>query len=151
MHACLVNLFRAWSYVQSGNLPAAHDLLARAEHDLESLLEPGMLVSLHQRVRSIVDSGVDEPVLSGRPLQVLAALAAGAGRQSVAGQMNLSLNTIKTYARQAFRVLGVHSLSGAVERCRELGIALEPVGSSISLEDAGATSARSGGDSATRE
>ncbi len=151
MHACLVNLFRAWSYVQSGNLPAAHDLLAQAEHDLESLLEPGMLVSLHQRVRSIVDSGVDEPVLSGRPLQVLALLAAGASRRSVAEQLNLSINTVKTYARQSFRALGVNTLSAAVDRCHDLGVMLEPAGSGISLEDAGATNARSGAESATRE
>ena len=147
MHACLVNLFRAWSYVQAGDLPAAQDLLAEAEHGLESLLEPGMLVSLHHRVRSIVDSGVDEPVLSGRPLEVLTALSTGASRRSVADHMNLSLNTIKTYARQAFRALGVHSLSAAVERCRELGIALEPAGQDVIVRGDGATRPRSGGDS----
>lgn len=150
MHACLVNLFRAWSYVQSGNLPAAHDLLAQAEHDLESLLEPGMLVSLHQRVRSIVDSGVDEPVLSGRPLQVLALLAAGASRRSAAEQLNLSVNTVKTYAQQSFRALGVNTLSAAVDRCHDLGVRLEPARSTVSLEGDGATNARPGGDSATR-
>ncbi|MGB5755835.1 MAG: LuxR C-terminal-related transcriptional regulator, partial [Acidimicrobiales bacterium] len=67
--------------------------------------------------------------------------------RSVADHMNLSLNTIKTYARQAFRALGVHSLSAAVERCRELGIALEPAGQDVIVRGDGATRPRSGGDS----
>lgn len=59
-----------------------------------------------------------------RERNVLAALAAGASRREAAEQMHLSVNTVKTYAQQAYRALGVGTLRDAVARCGELGISL---------------------------
>ena len=42
--------------------------------------------------------------------------------------MHLSVNTIKTYAQHAYRVLGVSTLAEAIERCQELSIPLDPPG-----------------------
>ncbi len=122
---CLAGLMRAWSYVQTGDLSAARRQLAVAEEALNLLPEPGVLRSLTERVRSIVDIGADEPTLSPREVQVLSCLAAGRSRREVAEQLHLSVNTVKTYARLAYRALNVDTLHDAVARCEGLGIRLD--------------------------
>ena len=73
----------------------------------------------------VVATGADEPVLTEREHDVLAALAAGRSRRLAAEQLHLSVNTVKTYAQQAYRALGVTTLTEAIERCDELGIPLD--------------------------
>ena len=124
-HPCLSDLLRAWAYTQDGDLASARAALDRAEHELALVIQPGMLRSLERRVRTIVESGLDEPVLGSRETEVLAALAAGRTRREVADQMYLSLSAIKTYARRAYRCRGVDSLAEAIEKCEALGIDLE--------------------------
>jgi len=126
-HTCLSDLLRAWAYTQDGELPSARTMLDRAERSRASLAQPGMLGSLERRVRTIVESGHDEPVLGSREIEVLAALVAGCTRREAAEQLHLSLNTVKTYARRAYRCLGVSTLSEAIERCSALGVDLEGV------------------------
>ena len=62
--------------------------------------------------------------LTGLVVFSLAALAAGRSRRRVAEELFLSINTVKTYTRQAYRKLGVNTLAEAVARCESLGIAL---------------------------
>lgn len=123
---CLAGLMRAWSYVQTGDTAAARRQLAVAEHALNLLPEPGVLTSLTQRVSTIVEAGTDEPLLRPRELQVLSCLAAGGSRREVSDQLHLSVNTVKTYARLAYRALDVSTLDDAVARCALLGIPLDP-------------------------
>ncbi len=123
-HTCLVGFLRAWSYVRTGDVAEARQALMEADASMASLAEPGMLVSLSRRVQAIVASGADEPLLRAREIEVLAALAAGRSRRRVAEELFLSINTVKTYTRQAYRKLGVKTLAGAVARCESLGIAL---------------------------
>ena len=123
-HTCLAALMRAWSYVQTGDTAAARRQLAAAEQAFNLLPEPGVLTSLTQRVSSIVAAGTDEPLLRPRELQVLSCLATGRTRREVAEQLHLSTNTVKTYARLAYRALGVGTLDDAVARCALLGIHL---------------------------
>jgi DNA-binding CsgD family transcriptional regulator len=126
-NTCLSDLLRAWAYTQDGELASARTMLDRAERSRASLAQPGMLVSLERRVRTIVESGHDEPVLGSREIEVLAALGAGCTRREAAEQLHLSLNTVKTYARRAYRCLGVSTLSEAIEKCSALGVDLEGV------------------------
>lgn len=125
-HTCLVGLLRAWAYVQTGDLEDAGRALAVAEQAMSLVGEPGVLVAVTERVRSIVEAGTDEPFLRPRELQVLLFLASGKSRREVAEQLHLSLNTVKTYARLAYRALDVNTLDDAVARCEALGIRLEP-------------------------
>ena len=134
VHTCLIGLLRAWSYVRTDEVDAARQALMEAERSMASLPEPGMLTRLGRRVRAMVTSGSDEPLLRTREMEILAALAAGHSRQRAAEELFLSVNTVKTYARQAYRKLGVHTLAEAVARCESLGIALE-------IASAGSTSA----------
>ena len=125
-HTALGWLLRAWSYVQTDHLTEAQTTFAEAERIVTSLDEPGILASLTRRIGAIVELGADEPLLADREREVLAALAAGNPRRDVAAQLHLSLNTIKTYARRAYRALGATTLDEAVARCEELGIVIEP-------------------------
>jgi DNA-binding CsgD family transcriptional regulator len=123
-HNCLIGLLRAWSFVRTGDVAAARQMLTEADEAMATLAEPGVLIALSRRVRAIVASGSDEPLLRARELEVLAALAAGRSRRRVAEELFLSVNTVKTYARQAYRKLGVNTLADAVARCESLGITL---------------------------
>ncbi len=121
---CVARLLRAWSHVQSGDIDAARSMLSEVEPIVASMAQPGMLHALQRRVAAMVEMGADEPLLGARERNVLAALAAGASRREAAEQMHLSVNTVKTYAQQAYRALGVGTLHDAIERCGELGISL---------------------------
>ena len=100
------------------------ELLASGERTLATLVEPGMLARLARRAGAMVEAGSDEALLSERQTALLALLASGLSRRSAADQLHVSLNTIKTHLRLAYRSLGVSTLEAAVERCRALGITL---------------------------
>jgi len=54
--------------------------------------------------------------LSGRELDVLARMAAGATDPEIADELGLSVHTVKTHARHIYRKLGVKSRHQAAER-----------------------------------
>ena len=72
--------------------------------------------------RGIDDSGrgasaeqdVHEPALSPRELEVLALIAEGLTNQQIADRACVSINSVKTYIRSAYRKIGVTSRSQAV-------------------------------------
>jgi LuxR family maltose regulon positive regulatory protein len=65
--------------------------------------------------------GLIEP-LSQRELEVLQLIAEGLTNQEIASRLSLSLNTVKTHARNIYGKLGVHSRSQAIARSRALGL-----------------------------
>jgi LuxR family maltose regulon positive regulatory protein len=67
------------------------------------------------------DSEWIEP-LSGRELEVLQLIAEGLSRQEIASQLVLSLNTVKTHARNIYSKLGVNNQMQAVGKARGLGL-----------------------------
>jgi LuxR family maltose regulon positive regulatory protein len=67
------------------------------------------------------DSEWIEP-LSERELEVLQLIAYGLSRQEIANELVLSLNTIKTHARNIFSKLGVNNQMQAVGKARGLGL-----------------------------
>jgi LuxR family maltose regulon positive regulatory protein len=69
----------------------------------------------------VSDSDWIEP-LSDRELEVLHLIAAGLSRHEIAVQLVLSLNTIKTHARNIYGKLGVHSQLQAVRKAQGLGL-----------------------------
>jgi LuxR family maltose regulon positive regulatory protein len=67
------------------------------------------------------DSEWMEP-LSDRELEVLQLIAEGISRQEIAFQLVLSLNTVKTHARNIYSKLGVNNQMQAVGKARGLGL-----------------------------
>jgi LuxR family transcriptional regulator, maltose regulon positive regulatory protein len=60
--------------------------------------------------------------LSERELRVLRLIAVGRSNQEIAGDLIVSVNTIKTHIKRIYEKLQVNSRIGAVERARELGM-----------------------------
>jgi len=83
---------------------------------LLSAFEP----DVQQASKPISQSLVDP--LSKRELEVLQLIAEGLSRQEIASQLVLSLNTVKTHARNIFSKLGVNSQMQAVRKARALGL-----------------------------
>ena len=60
--------------------------------------------------------------LSERELEVLHLIAEGLSRQEIAAKLVLSLNTVKTHARNIYSKLGVNNQMQAVGKARALGL-----------------------------
>ena len=60
--------------------------------------------------------------LSDRELEVLQLIAEGLSRQEIATKLVLSLNTIKTHARNAYSKLGVSNQMQAAGKAKSLGL-----------------------------
>jgi len=58
--------------------------------------------------------------LSGRELDVLRRLAAMMSTQEIAADLYVSVNTVKTHLKSAYRKLGVNRRNDAVRRARDL-------------------------------
>ena len=69
-----------------------------------------------------------DPGLTDRELVVLRGLATGSSRREVAERSFLSLNTVKTHLRTAYKKLGATSREEAIERARTLGLLGSPGG-----------------------
>ncbi len=65
--------------------------------------------------------------LSDREAQVLALIAEGLSNQEIADRVFVSINSVKTYIRSAYRKIGVNSRSQAVAWCLRHGV-LAPEG-----------------------
>ena len=68
-----------------------------------------------------VPGGIVEP-LTPRELEVLAFLAAGASNQRIAGELVVTLDTVKKHVSHIFGKLGAASRTEAVARARQLGV-----------------------------
>jgi len=75
----------------------------------------------HLRKPRVTDADWIEP-LSERELEVLQLIAEGLSRQEIATKLVLSLNTVKTHARNIYSKLGVNNQMQAVGRARGLGL-----------------------------
>jgi DNA-binding NarL/FixJ family response regulator len=61
--------------------------------------------------------------LTPREQDVLRAMATGATRQEIAGQLSISSNTVRTHTQSILGKLGVHSALAAVNLARRAGVA----------------------------
>jgi DNA-binding NarL/FixJ family response regulator len=101
---------------------ATPDELARAVRSLMqggAALEPGVAAKLLGRM---TDNEPNEE-LSARELEVLRLLVTGASNKTIAAQLNLSENTIKTHISRIFGKLGVQSRAEAVAAALQRGMA----------------------------
>ena len=65
--------------------------------------------------------GIVDP-LTSRELEVLAMLAAGRPNQSIAGELFVTLDTVKKHVSHLLGKLGAANRTEAVARARELGL-----------------------------
>ena len=72
--------------------------------------------------KSLQASGEERPRLSPREKQVLRTLASGLSYKQVAGELGISIDTVRTYVRSLYRKLGAHSVTEAIARARELAL-----------------------------
>lgn len=96
-------------------------ILRRAPHDPYR----AMLVE-HLRSRTPVPRAIESPATpflpSSRELEVLRYLVTGLSNREIAGELYISLNTMKTHVRSLYRRLGVSSRSQAVAAARDQGL-----------------------------
>jgi LuxR family maltose regulon positive regulatory protein len=60
--------------------------------------------------------------LSEREIQILKLIAAGLSNKEIAGELFLTVGTVKTYTHQLYGKLGVSRRTEAVDKAREKGI-----------------------------
>ena len=117
----------------------ARSRLARAASDLEraqrliaEFPDPGRLPTIAATIEQNLVAArahggsrelVEEP--SPAELAVLRGLAAGLSRREIGAQLYISLNTVKSHARELYRKLGATSQTEVVARAEALGL-LEP-------------------------
>ena len=74
-----------------------------------------------QPARDPVPSGIVDP-LTSRELEVLEMLAAGRSNQAIAGELVVTLDTVKKHVGHVLGKLGAANRTEAVARARELGL-----------------------------
>ena len=102
---------------------AAHALDA-ADDVLAAMPEPGYLAVLRDTLRAeLAEAAFDtiEP-LNDRELEVLDAVARCESRSDAASELYLSVNTVKTHLRSAYRKLRVTDRDEAIRRATALGM-----------------------------
>lgn len=114
----LINAVRAQS---SAEARRAH---TSARTAVERCAQPGILSLLVARAASLLDlpdasPELGEPLTDGE-LRVVRALRGDLTEREIAGELNLSHNTVRTYRRRAYRKLGVVSRSAAIEALAQI-------------------------------
>ncbi|MGX1252116.1 DNA-binding CsgD family transcriptional regulator [Streptomyces ambofaciens] len=100
-------------------------LLAAAPlHELaEGWLPSGRRQTHGEPVQPVADPALLVPVeLSGRERDVLQRLARMMSAEEIAADLYVSVNTVKTHLKSAYRKLAVNRRSDAVRRARDLGL-----------------------------
>ena len=109
--------------LRTGRWSHAEKALDRAEAIISEMPAPGFLSTLVQRLRAELEAASDAgTALTDRELAVLRELATGASRREVAERNYLSVNTVKTHLRTAYRKLGATNRADAIERARVIGL-----------------------------
>lgn len=81
-----------------------------------------VLVDLTRAARSPVSAGPTRLDLTAREQDVLRALAAGGSYKTVADELGLSIDTVRTHIRTLYRKLQVHNVAEAVARAVRDGL-----------------------------
>ena len=109
-----------------GEVESARELLAEASDLVESCADPANVAARLEQARRRFSRprGSREPALrdelSDRELAVLRLLPSPLSAREIAGELFVSLNTVKTHTKAIYRKLGATSREDAVERGREL-------------------------------
>ena len=125
-HALLV---LAQVRVARSRLERAAGDLKRARRMIAGFPDPGRLPAIAATVEQDLTTArasagsrhvVEEP--SAAELAVLRCLAAGLSRREIGARLYISLNTVKTHARELYRKLDATSRADAVARAEALGL-----------------------------
>jgi LuxR family transcriptional regulator, maltose regulon positive regulatory protein len=110
-------------------LARAADDLEQAQRAIAELPDPGRLPAIAASVgrelaEARANAGSRGPIEAPSPaeLAVLRGLAAGLSRREIGQQLYISLNTVKSHARELYRKLGVSSQAEAVASAETLGL-----------------------------
>jgi len=107
-------------------LRAALDALPDADADAEPDTDTGTVrpgSAPGSRAHGADDGPFAPEPLSDREREVLRLIAAGLANKQIARRLDVSLNTVKTHARNIYGKLAVASRTQAAARARELGLA----------------------------
>jgi LuxR family transcriptional regulator, maltose regulon positive regulatory protein len=107
-----------------GDAEAARTALDEARGELDHARDPGPMAERFAEVEKRVSGRAarlpaDGDPLSERELAVLRLLATELSQREIGRELYLSVNTVKTHARNVFRKLGASSRDEAVARARE--------------------------------
>ncbi len=127
--AAVTPVFEAIAELESGRSDDARNLAvtAIATADEYRIAEAPQLASAHsvearhgRAARPSVDGFVEE--LTERELSVLRYLPSGLSQREIAGELYVSLNTVKTHCKAIYRKLGVDGRKAAVQAARDHGL-----------------------------
>jgi LuxR family maltose regulon positive regulatory protein len=118
MAALLRQLLAGRRHEQPAAAGAPREYLARLADAFE---QAGLPIRPPARRGGVVVAGLVEP-LTGRELEVLRLLAAGAPNRSIARHLVVTQETVKKHLSHLFDKLGVANRTQAVARARELGL-----------------------------
>jgi LuxR family maltose regulon positive regulatory protein len=112
---------------REGRRDEARAALERARQVAASCADPGVLDALVSETSVLVGSRASAPARTGAELteselRVLRLLPTRLSLREIGGELYLSLNTVKTHARNIYGKLGASSREEAVARARELGL-----------------------------
>jgi LuxR family transcriptional regulator, maltose regulon positive regulatory protein len=110
-----------------GDTGGAGALDARARELIGGLVDPGMLPAFLARAERAVRLPTGRrpapaAVLSERELVVLRLLTTRLSQREIAGELYVSVNTVRTHIQGIHRKLGVASRAETIARARELGL-----------------------------
>jgi two-component system nitrate/nitrite response regulator NarL len=92
----------------------------------EAVISPQLTSHLIERVRALPDSGLGiRPVrssLTSREWEVLDLLCAGRGTDTIAEELVLSVETVRSHVKSVLRKLGVHSQAEAIAEAHRLRV-----------------------------
>ena len=94
----------------------------RAVHRGESGIEPGVAARVLDRFAQLSREEAHAPLLSGRELEVLQAMAKGSTNKEIAVTLSISDSTVKTHIANIFQKLDVSGRTEAVTHALQIGI-----------------------------
>ena len=119
-------MLRARLYLSQGQRNEAMRLVREAAPVVESARRAGLLARTLHRTEQAMRSGGSRSglglveALTDRELDVLRLLPSHLTQREIGGQLDVSLNTVKSYTQSLYRKLGVSSRTDAVDRARAL-------------------------------
>ncbi|HVC26442.1 MAG TPA: response regulator transcription factor [Acidimicrobiales bacterium] len=88
----------------------------------DAVVPPALLARLLPRLREADRSRGQSGALTERELDVLRLLARGRANAAVAGELSISVNTVRNHVQNILTKLGAHSKLEAVAKARESGL-----------------------------
>lgn len=124
IYRALNALARARHAVRVGERDRCHAALAEAGDIIRPMRGGQFLASLAEQLREDANAalGGEGASVNSQERSVLRELATGASRREVGERLYLSINTVKTHLRTAYRKLGVDNREDAIKRARILGL-----------------------------